>query len=241
MSRKMTVIIALLVSGWYACILVSFDIPWKTEQHAASQAQPMRLIQIAEQEADGSYEQIQEKDNPQDEQRGAEPEEEIPAESEIEEETEEAEETQESDDQPIADEQPERESTEDSSQAQKEPAESPPAEEAAQQEIMQETEMEYRDVEDVTTAPQFPIELLLEKLVYPPLARRQGREGVVLLELFVSAQGEVERVEVLEDPGYGMGAAARRAFQGITASPAEIRGEGTAVRMRYPVRFSLNN
>lgn len=98
---------------------------------------------------------------------------------------------------------------------------------------------QYIDVESTTVAPQFPLEQLRRRIVYPPVARRQGQEGTVLLELWISAEGTIERIEVLEDPGYGMAQAAKNAFAGLSCTPGVVNGRNVAVRMRYPIRFSL--
>jgi protein TonB len=97
----------------------------------------------------------------------------------------------------------------------------------------------YIDAENAAVAPQFPLEELRKNLAYPSLARKQGREGLVLLQLWISTDGTIDRIEILEDPGYGMAQAAERAFSGLVAVPAMLDGEPVAVRMRYPVRFSL--
>lgn len=44
--------------------------------------------------------------------------------------------------------------------------------------------------------------LVLARPVYPEVARRWGYEGLVVVEIFVSADGEVEKVSLLESSGY---------------------------------------
>ncbi len=103
----------------------------------------------------------------------------------------------------------------------------------------QTTVTQYIDVESATVAPQFPLEQLRRRIVYPTTARRLGKEGAVLLELWISAEGTIDRIEVLEDPGYGMAQAAINAFKNLTGKPGSLDGNDVAVRMRYPIRFSL--
>ncbi|MDY4611213.1 MAG: TonB family protein [Sphaerochaetaceae bacterium] len=106
-------------------------------------------------------------------------------------------------------------------------------------EQLQTTVTQYIDVESTTVAPQFPLEQLRRRIVYPATARRLGKEGVVLLELWISAEGTIDRMTVLEDPGSGMAQAAITAFENLAGTPGSLNGENVAVRMRYPVRFAL--
>jgi len=91
----------------------------------------------------------------------------------------------------------------------------------------------------ISRPPEIPTEEIRERVEYPVLANRQGIEGVVYLELFIDADGAIQRIEILREPGYGLGEAAAAAFEGITVVPAEANGEPVAVRFRYPVRFQL--
>jgi protein TonB len=75
--------------------------------------------------------------------------------------------------------------------------------------------------------------------VYPSLAKRRGKEGVVLLRLSISETGQLTRLEVLEDPGYGFAEAAQEAVRGSSFTPAHHNGKPVAVRATLPIRFSL--
>jgi protein TonB len=55
---------------------------------------------------------------------------------------------------------------------------------------------------------------------YPPEARREGIEGKVRLRVFIGRDGRVRRVEILSDPGAGLGDAAKRAMQDQLWLPA---------------------
>lgn len=98
---------------------------------------------------------------------------------------------------------------------------------------------EYVPQHRVSKPPGIPADTIRSRIQYPPLANRQGIEGVVYLELFVDADGVIQKIEVLRDPGYGLADAAIAAFDGITVTPAEANGVPVAVRYRYPVRFAL--
>ncbi|MDR2798932.1 MAG: energy transducer TonB [Treponema sp.] len=101
---------------------------------------------------------------------------------------------------------------------------------------------EYLPQHRVSKVPVFSEGDIRKNLVYPPIALRSNVEGVVILALFVDAQGEIRRITVLkEEPsGRGFGEAAVKAFQGIRASsPAEANGVAVGVQYRYPIRFAI--
>ncbi len=75
--------------------------------------------------------------------------------------------------------------------------------------------------------------------VYPPLARRRGKEGIVVLRLSISETGNLTRLEVLDDPGHGFADAAQEAIRSSNFTPAHHNGKPIAVRAVLPIRFSL--
>lgn len=75
---------------------------------------------------------------------------------------------------------------------------------------------------------------------YPGLARRRGKEGMVLLRLSISETGQLSHVEVLEDPGHGFSEAAVEAVRASSFSPARHNGRPVAVKAILPVRFTLH-
>ena len=115
-------------------------------------------------------------------------------------------------------------------------------------ENIQETEKEVVEVEDIdyvpqhkiSVVPEIPTKTILSKIEYPKMAMKQGIEGVVYLELFIDEEGNIRRINVLKDPGYGFAEAAIDALQGIKCKPALVNDKPVAVRFRYPVRFKLS-
>ncbi len=97
----------------------------------------------------------------------------------------------------------------------------------------------YYETASVDQGPSFDRTTLASRIKYPSLAKRQGIEGLVVLRLFISSSGKVERIEVEEDPGYGLAEAAVRAFAGLQGEPAVLGGMDVPVTLRYPVRFTL--
>lgn len=93
----------------------------------------------------------------------------------------------------------------------------------------------YAEVDGDTIAPRYTN----FKLQYPAMARRRNIEGTVLVEVYVSDTGNIDNVQVLDDPGNGFGEAVREAFRHAKASPATRGGKAIAVVQRIPIRFSL--
>jgi len=97
----------------------------------------------------------------------------------------------------------------------------------------------YYEATSTDQGPVFDRTVLASRIKYPSLAKRQGIEGLVILRLFISSSGKIERIEVEEDPGYGLAEAAVRAFTGLQGKPAILEGKAVPVTLRYPVRFTL--
>lgn len=100
-------------------------------------------------------------------------------------------------------------------------------------------QIEYVPQHKISVIPEIPTKQILENIVYPALALRQGIEGIVYLELFIDQDGIIRKVEVLKDPGYGFAEAAVAALEGVVCVPAKANGKTVEVRFRYPVRFTL--
>ncbi len=76
--------------------------------------------------------------------------------------------------------------------------------------------------------------------LYPRLARRLGKQGAVLLEVFVSASGRVEEVKVATGSGHGiLDEAALETVRGWRFAPGLRNGRPAAMWVRVPVRFEL--
>ena len=78
------------------------------------------------------------------------------------------------------------------------------------------------------------------KPAYPLAARRQRQEGIVLLSVKVTAQGQVERVEVRQSSGFSaLDEAAIQAVRDWEFEPARIGSKPVASEIEVPVRFKL--
>jgi len=75
--------------------------------------------------------------------------------------------------------------------------------------------------------------------IYPSLARRRSKEGVVVLKLSISETGHLTHVELVEDPGHGFAEAAIEAVRSSSFSPAHYNGKPVAIQATLPIRFTL--
>lgn len=106
--------------------------------------------------------------------------------------------------------------------------------------VVEREEIVYLPQHKISSVPIIPSREVLSRIVYPPMALKQGIEAVVYLELFIDSNGSIKKIKVLKDPGHGFAEAAVKALQGITCVPANANGKNCAVRYRYPVKFTLN-
>jgi len=99
---------------------------------------------------------------------------------------------------------------------------------------------DYSEIDANTTAPKFDIKALSKRIAYPPAAKRQRIEGEVLLLLSISKSGQVQKVDILSETGYGFGEAAKKAFLFFQGTPAMKNNQPLAVKLRYPIHFVLH-
>lgn len=78
------------------------------------------------------------------------------------------------------------------------------------------------------------------KPVYPALARRFNQDGRVLLRLTVAESGALVKVDIMEDPGFGLAGAAVEAVRRSRFNPARREGRPFAAQALLPVRFTLS-
>lgn len=79
------------------------------------------------------------------------------------------------------------------------------------------------------------------ELPYPPQAKRDGVTGYVVLNLLINAEGEVEKVQILEAQPEGVfEEAARDAVADWRFTPARYEGRDVRVWARQRIRFDLS-
>ena len=96
---------------------------------------------------------------------------------------------------------------------------------------------------EVVEPPHFNVAYLNNpRPAYPPMARRLGIEGLVVLRVQVSAKGVPEQVAVAQSSGQTvLDEAALRAVQGWSFVPARLGDKPIAHAVDVPVRFQLKN
>lgn len=77
---------------------------------------------------------------------------------------------------------------------------------------------------------------------YPLISRRLGEQGMVRLEVMVSAQGHAQRVRILKSSGYHRldDAAESTVRQSWKFTPKRVNGQAVAQRVRFNMPFTLN-
>jgi protein TonB len=88
-------------------------------------------------------------------------------------------------------------------------------------------------------ADNYPHFLHREMPVYPAAARRMGREGKVVLRLFIDEAGKLQYVEVVESSGFEFTRSAVEAVKKSTYQPALEKGRPVPSRALLPVLFVL--
>ena len=84
------------------------------------------------------------------------------------------------------------------------------------------------------------LELVASNLKYPPLARRKGWQGTVILELHIEADGRISRLHVNETSGYPvLDRAAVESLQLASVTHAGQWLDGEAVDIVVPVEYRL--
>ncbi len=85
-----------------------------------------------------------------------------------------------------------------------------------------------------------PKVVLEQQIPYPAEARKLGIEGKVRLRVDIDKKGRVVKVQVLQEPGGGLGQAAAKAIKGFLFSPAiGLSGKPVDYRITYTYVFKL--
>jgi len=88
-------------------------------------------------------------------------------------------------------------------------------------------------------APNAPAFIYRKMPVYPRLAERLGREGKVVLKLFIDEQGQLHHVQVVESTWQGFTDAALDAVRKSSFSPGRRNGRSVFSEALLAVRFSM--
>lgn len=89
----------------------------------------------------------------------------------------------------------------------------------------------------VDKKPQFIHEAVLR---YPPLAKKNNIEGVVIVEAAIDKEGTLIQVKILKKAGYGFDESASAMLENSSFTPAYSNGMPVGVKMRFTIRFELD-
>ncbi len=105
---------------------------------------------------------------------------------------------------------------------------------------IKELDIDYLPQSKLSELPGINYDLIKSRIVYPPLADKQGLSGKVILLLYIDSAGNLKKVEVLKDfnPGFGFAEAAVKALTGLRFTPAKVNGVPVAVMYKYPIVFT---
>jgi protein TonB len=95
----------------------------------------------------------------------------------------------------------------------------------------------YRPQAQVT---ELPVLLDEVKVPYPPKARKEGREGSVVLMIAIDDKGAVTRVRKISGAGPDLDEAAIAAVRQFRFRPARYAGETVGTEIRYVYSFEIN-
>jgi protein TonB len=100
---------------------------------------------------------------------------------------------------------------------------------------------QYAPAAQVNELPQ-PLnrESLNLRKYYPAQAKKNGFEGDVVLRLLIDADGSIAKVDVVSDPGQGLGPAAAQAVRELRFSPAKVNGVAVATTVPFTIHFTLD-
>ena len=87
---------------------------------------------------------------------------------------------------------------------------------------------------------QAPRRIVTVEPVYPEIALRIRREGVVILSLIIGVSGKVDSIEVLRGLPFGLTEAAVEAARQWVFEPSTYNGKPIAVQYDLTVRFNLS-
>jgi len=85
-----------------------------------------------------------------------------------------------------------------------------------------------------------PRRIVTVEPVYPEIARRAHKEGVVILSLVIGISGKVESIDVLRGLPFGLTEAAVEAARQWVFEPSTYNGNPVAVQYDLTVRFNLS-
>lgn len=99
--------------------------------------------------------------------------------------------------------------------------------------------------EKKSCADQKLLRFIYQNIKYPREAHLQGKQGMAVISFIVTTEGKLRDIEILRDPGAGMGEEAARVIGLMNTmeerwTPGTQRGKAVPVKYNIPIRFALN-
>ncbi len=90
------------------------------------------------------------------------------------------------------------------------------------------------------------LQYVYKNIKYPPEARENGVEGMVIIKYVVDLDGSLTDVEIVKDPGGGLGEAGLAVInlmneEHIRWVPGSINGTPAKVQFHLPIKFKLES
>jgi len=90
------------------------------------------------------------------------------------------------------------------------------------------------------------LEFIYKNLEYPAEARKNGVEGMAVIQFNIGKKGQVLDIEIVRDPGAGTGNAAKDVVEKMNTMeerwiPGKMKGAPVKVQYTLPIKFKLEN
>jgi periplasmic protein TonB len=92
----------------------------------------------------------------------------------------------------------------------------------------------------VEVDPSFDMQELQSRLKYPEEARKNGVEGKVTIQCYISKEGKILKTRIVQSDNPLLEEAAVNAIKQITFTPAIQDGKPIGLWMTIPITFTLN-
>ena len=77
--------------------------------------------------------------------------------------------------------------------------------------------------------------------MYPPISKRMGEEGRIVLQILVNERGLPEKIEIITSSGFArLDEAAKKAMSKALFKPFQKNGQASAMLATASISFSLN-
>jgi TonB family protein len=87
--------------------------------------------------------------------------------------------------------------------------------------------------------PDFEADDLVRRVHYPEMARKNGIEGEVMVQVYIEKDGKIGRIRIVRSTNEIFNEEAIHAVQGVKFIPAQIKDRPIATWISIPIKFAL--